>query len=159
NLEVTVTKVTDPSHGTLTLNPDGSFIYQPDPDFVGTDSFLYGLPLPNLAADQGGLLTEKVEIVAEPLPTPTSDNYSTDEDTALPVAAPGVLDNDSGDPLQAILVSGPAHGALTLNADGSFSYLPHAEFNGEDTFTYELAGGLADVNATVTIDVKPVNDV
>ena len=30
-----------PHHGTLTLNPDGSFTYTPDPDFVGTDTFTY----------------------------------------------------------------------------------------------------------------------
>lgn len=38
---LTATKVTDPSHGGVTLNSDGSFSYQPDEDFVGTDSFTY----------------------------------------------------------------------------------------------------------------------
>ena len=33
--------VTDVTHGTLTLNSDGSFSYQPDPDFEGVDSFTY----------------------------------------------------------------------------------------------------------------------
>jgi endonuclease G len=33
--------VTDVTHGTLTLNPDGSFSYEPDLDFEGTDSFTY----------------------------------------------------------------------------------------------------------------------
>ena len=31
----------DPVHGTLVLNEDGSFIYQPDPDFAGVDRFTY----------------------------------------------------------------------------------------------------------------------
>lgn len=32
---------TDVSHGTLALGADGSFDYQPDPSFAGTDSFTY----------------------------------------------------------------------------------------------------------------------
>lgn len=62
-------------------------------------------------------------------PTAANDAYATDEDTPLNVAAPGVLANDTdpeGSPLTAVLVSGPAHATLTLNADGSFTYTPIA---------------------------------
>ena len=56
-------------------------------------------------------------------------------------------------PLTATLVSGPAHGTLTLNADGGFTYTPDANFNGTDSFTYTASDGTADSNvATVTID-------
>ena len=56
------------------------------------------------------------------------DAYTTAEDTPLTVAAPGVLANDTdvdGDALTAVLVTGPANGTLTLNADGSLHL--HAE--------------------------------
>src|SRR5262249_47969884 len=70
--------------------------------------------------------------------------------------------NDSdvdGDALGAILVNGPAHGALTLNADGSFTYTPNANYNGADTFTYKANDGSLDSNvATVTLAITPVND-
>ena len=36
---------------------------------------------------------------------------------------------------------GPAHGALTLNADGTFTYLPSASYTGTDTFTYQVTDG------------------
>src|SRR2546430_9622291 len=55
------------------------------------------------------------------------DSYTTPEDTQLTVSAPGVLANDSdvdGDALSAVLVSGPSHGMLTLNGDGSLVYMP-----------------------------------
>jgi predicted NUDIX family NTP pyrophosphohydrolase len=55
-------------------------------------------------------------------PVAAADAYSTAEDTALTVAAPGVLGNDSdpdGNPLSAGLGTGPSHGTLTLNAKGS----------------------------------------
>ena len=55
--------------------------------------------------------------------------------------------------------TGPAHGTLTLNADGSFTYTPDANFNGTDSFTYKANDGTADSNtATVTITVTAVND-
>ena len=51
------------------------------------------------------------------------------------------------------------NGTLTLNADGSFTYTPAANFNGTDSFTYKANDGTADSNvATVTITVNPVND-
>ena len=61
--------------------------------------------------------------------------------------------------LTAALVSGPSNGALSLNADGSFSYTPNADFNGTDSFTYLANDGALDSNtATVNITVNAVND-
>jgi uncharacterized repeat protein (TIGR01451 family) len=89
--------------------------------------------------------------------------YTVDENTTLTVSAPGVLDNDSdpdGDDLTTVLVAGPTNGALTLNADGSFTYTPGSGYSGPDSFTYRASdgrGGVSDV-ATVTIAVVGVND-
>ena len=58
-----------------------------------------------------------------------------------------MLANDTdadGDALTAILVTGPAHGTLALNADGSFIYTPAANYNGADSFTYKASDGSAD---------------
>ena len=75
----------------------------------------------------------------------------------------GVLANDTdpaGLPLTAVLVSGPSNAAaFTLNADGTFSYTPVANYNGTDTFTYRANDGTSNSNtATVTITVNSVND-
>jgi VCBS repeat-containing protein len=74
----------------------------------------------------------------------------------------GVLANDfdqEGDPLSAVLELGPAHGSLTLNADGSFIYKPNADYNGTDSFTYRASDGAALSGiATVTINITPVSD-
>ena len=64
-----------------------------------------------------------------------------------PSPPPGVLANDTdvdGDALTASLVTQPAHGTLSLNADGSFTYTPDANYNGADTFTYAANDGTAD---------------
>src|SRR6266508_2532639 len=96
-------------------------------------------------------------------PVAVNDSYTTNEDTALGVAALGILGNDTdvdGDALTASVVSTPANGTVTLNTlDGSFTYTPDANFNGTDSFTYQANDGTADSNvATVTLTVTPVND-
>jgi VCBS repeat-containing protein len=81
-------------------------------------------------------------------PAPNADRYSTNLGTTLNVDAPhGVLSNDTDDDsaqgsLKAVLVTGPAHGTLTLNADGSFNYTPAAGYAGPDSFTYKANDGL-----------------
>jgi VCBS repeat-containing protein len=116
-----------PSHGALTLNADGSFAYAPAANFSGSDAFTYRASDGRL---QSGLATVTLTVTAvNDAPRAGDDAYSSKEDTTLSVAAPGVLGNDSdpdGDALTAALVSGPAHGTLTLNRDGSFSYTPAA---------------------------------
>ena len=96
-------------------------------------------------------------------PIADDDFYSVTEDASLVEPADGVLLIDAdpdGDSITAVLVSGPSHAAsFTLNADGSFSYTPVANWSGTDTFTYKANDGTTDGNvATATITVDPVND-
>ncbi|MEK7325430.1 MAG: Ig-like domain-containing protein, partial [Chloroflexota bacterium] len=96
------------------------------------------------------------------VPSVGDDAYSVDENGSLSVAAPGVLTNDDDaddDTLTAILVDAPAHGTVTLNADGSFTYTPASGFSGTDTFTYKANDGFVDSNiAAVTITVNSVDN-
>src|SRR2546427_4283438 len=88
-------------------------------NFNGTDSFTYK------ASDgqaQSGVATVTITVtpVNDAPVAANDDTYTTPEDTQLTVSAPGVLANDTdadGDTLTAVLVSGPSHGTLTLNAD------------------------------------------
>ena len=104
----------------------------------------------------------EAQVPPNDVPTVEGDSYSTNEETTLTEAAPGVLTNDDdadGDPLTADLVDNVKNGTLTLNPDGSFTYTPNANFNGTDTFTYKANDGTADSDvATVSITVTPVND-
>jgi VCBS repeat-containing protein len=62
-------------------------------------------------------------------------------------------------PSAAILLQGPANGALTLNSDGSFTYVPKANFSGTDSFVYKSSDEEKhSSNQTVTITVNPVSD-
>ena len=77
-------------------------------------------------------------------------------------SAIGVLSNDidaDGDALNAELVTNASNGTVQLNSDGSFTYTPIADFNGTDSFTYQVSDGLGTSNeATVTITVHAVPD-
>ncbi|MGH7976157.1 MAG: Ig-like domain-containing protein [Limisphaerales bacterium] len=71
----------------------------------------------------------------------SNDFYTVPEGSALVVASPGVLSNDTGGSLTAALVAEPANGALTLNTNGSFIYTPTTNFTGMDGFTYQAVKG------------------
>jgi len=87
-------------------------------------------------------------------PVALDDTGSTLENTDLMVAAPGVLDNDTGDDLMAVLELGSSDGLVVLNADGSYTYQPDAGFSGTDSFTYRASNGVETSEvATVTITV------
>jgi VCBS repeat-containing protein len=153
--------VTMPSHGTLTLNADGSFSYTPALDYRGQDGFTYRANDGTVDSNEA-TVTITVVPVNDP-PVAADDTYATAEDSVLTVAAPGVKANDTdsdGDAFTVRVIGQPAHGSVALNGDGSFTYTPAADFHGTDTFTYRANDIVADSNlATVTITVTPVNDV
>ena len=143
----------DVSSGTLSLDPDGSFTYTPTAGFEGDDMFTY---YAHDGLDDSNVVTVTIAVL-NTAPVAVSDSYTTTQDTMLSVAAPGVLLNDSdvdGDGLTAVLDSDVMSGTLTLNADGSFDYMPDAGFVGEDSFTYHAHDGTEASNSvTVTITV------
>ena len=113
------------------------------------------LPFP-----QPGIFTTPPVLEVAPVATP--DSYVLDEDGILVVAPAGVLANDpdaNNDPLTALLIAGPQHGTLTLNANGSFVYAPDLNYNGTDGFTYRAYDGiLSSSPAAVALTINAVND-
>jgi len=113
--------------------------------------------------NDGDMLTDGADpdCVANTAPFAVDDSYTTDQAVTLDVAAgSGVLVNDTdvdGDALTATIKANAANGTVTLNADGSFQYVPDPLFFGSDTFTYVANDGTVDSNiATVTITVNEV---
>jgi hypothetical protein len=96
-----------------------------------------------------GIASNPVTIVAvnDP-PAAANDTYTMNQDGVLTAPAPGVpvvlandTDADSINPVIRVTtdspVVAPAHGSVTLNADGSFTYTPIKGFYGTDSFTYK----------------------
>ena len=152
---LTYSVVAGPSHGTLAFNPNGSYSYAPAADYNGSDSFTF-------KANDGSLdsNTATVSLTVVPVndaPVATNGSASGNEDTKITgQAAASDVDSPS---LTYSMVSGPAHGALTFNANGSYTYTPAANYNGADGFTFKASdGSLTSNTATVSLTVNPVND-
>lgn len=149
--------VSQPAQGSvqITNTSTGAFTYTPPLNFNGTVSFTFKV---NDGTVDSNVAT--VFVTVRPVnDAPVAQNLgvSTDEDTAL--TGQVVATDVDGPALTYLLVSGPAHGTLTLNADGSFTYTPAADYNGPDSFTFKASdGSLASNVATVSITVTPVND-
>ena len=63
--------------------------------------------------------------------------------------------------INTIPASGPTHGTLIINSNGTYSYTPDANYNGTDNFTYQVCDNGAPSlcsTALVTISVTAVND-
>ena len=151
-----------------------------------TCKFLNGPSDPSLQANATdsdgatGPFTFQAVHVNNVAPVAVNDTGSTNEDTNVTVAAPGVLGNDTdvvADSLSVAQVNGSAanvgveltlaSGAkVTLNANGSYTYKPSGAFEGLDTgetatdsFTYRASDGTDLSNsATVSITINGVND-
>jgi hypothetical protein len=104
----------------------------------------------------------KRRAAAHPSPNPIvahADFYSVDFGEALVILGPdGVLANDTeahGTALTATVVTGPAHGALTLSADGGFTYAHDGSEALADSFTYAASNGTESSTAIASITILP----
>jgi len=153
---LTVISVSVPANGSSVINiPGYTITYTPKPNFNGADTFTYTISDGRLT--DTAAVTVTVFPVNDP-PVANNDVYTTSVSTTLTVLAPGVLGNDTnpdGDPLVAGLITYPASGVLTFNADGSFSYTP--AITGTFTFTYRAYDPILTPSntATVSITVSP----
>jgi len=155
---LTVTAAGEPAHGTVVVNPDGTVTYTPDAGFVGTDTFPYTVcdDAEPAACDEVAVKVVVADVNEAPVAGDDAWTVPSDAPTALPV-----LDNDGdpdGDALTLLPTGSPAHGSVTVDADGTLTYTPEGGYAGPDSFTYTVCDGdgLCD-EATVSLDVGGPN--
>jgi hypothetical protein len=145
-----VTGIADQNYLAYSLSPAplDNTILTPTYAYTGSDPddgtvTITGVNLPPVAANDAFSITARA-LASDP---------------ALTVASPGVLANDSDPqsfPMTSVKVAGPAHGTVTLNADGSFVYTPAFGYVGPDSFTYTATNGFATSStAAVNLNVTP----
>nr|WP_274620565.1 Ig-like domain-containing protein [Colwellia maritima] len=161
SFELNTTLLVQPQHGQLNLSLDGTFTYIPDSNFYGVDQFQYQIEnVANIVSQ--AFVSINVNRVSD-IPIAVDDNYQVIEDETLTVTdVIGVLANDSdidNETLSATIVSSPLSGTVNLAVDGSFTYLPNADFNGVDSFTYKITNeGELSSTGIVNIVVDAIND-
>ncbi|MCB2076217.1 MAG: tandem-95 repeat protein [Novosphingobium sp.] len=169
NSNAVITGKTNGAHGAVTINPDGTITYTPQPGYVGPDSYTY-------TVTSGGV-TETTTVTINVTNTPPvaePETETTPEDTSL---SGNVLTNDSdpdSDPVTVTQfeVSGttypagttatiPGVGTIAIDPDGGYIFTPAPDWNGTvPTVTYTVSDGNAGGTTTSTLDivVTPVND-
>ncbi|WP_185976292.1 Ig-like domain-containing protein [Mycolicibacterium sp. 018/SC-01/001] len=157
--DVSIEGYTQPEHGDLWINRDGTISYNPDADYHGTDTFTYTV------TDGTTTATATVNVVVSAVddaPVATDDTLEATEDTPLSFTPGALLGNDTdvdSDTLTVVIGAAPSHGTLVQDANGTYTYTPDADFNGTDSFTYSVSDGTStSALATVTISVAAVDD-
>ncbi len=155
---LTYALATGASNGSVSMNADGTFTYTPTSNYTGVDSFTYTVT----DADSGESSTQTVTITVDPVTdlTAQDDAFSTNEDTVLNADVSTNDSTTSGGTLSYALATGAGNGAVSMNADGTFTYTPTANYIGSDSFTYTVTdadSGESDTR-TVNLTVDPVTD-
>jgi len=152
---LTYALVDKPLSGTLALDTStGSFVYTPAENYTGDASFTYRV---FDGTAYSSIATVSISIIpVNDRPLAQHVQLSTNEEQTVSSQAVGT-DVDSS--ITFAIESGPAHGGLIFNADGTFTYTPERNYFGSDSFTFRTSDGvLSSDPATVAIRVAEVND-
>ncbi|HHF2978249.1 TPA: tandem-95 repeat protein, partial [Vibrio diabolicus] len=126
----------------------------PTADWNGKETITFTAKDPS-----GESVSQTVNFTVAPVADIVADKATVVEDTATIIK---VLDNDTfeGDDKVVSLDTskGPANGAVSVNPDGTVTYIPDDNYVGKDTFTYVVTSGGVSESTTVEVNVTPVND-
>jgi len=151
---LSATLITDATHGTVSLTPDGAFVYTPVADYSGPDSFSYTASDGTLDSNVATVSIE-VEAVNDP-PVAVDAAVKMTEGT---VATGTLVASDiDGPALTFAIVANGTKGVATVTdpATGAFTYTPHPDATGIDAFTFSASDGLLTSNsATISVSILP----
>ena len=138
------------ANGAVTTDLEGGLVYTPNADFHGTDSFTY-----TVSDGNGGTATETVSVTVTPVnDDPVAQDSALEVEADTPATGTVAATDVDGDTLSYSVLTGPAHGSITLGANGQYSYTPDEGFTGFDSFEMLIADGNGGTDtATVTLEV------
>nr|WP_316829064.1 Calx-beta domain-containing protein [Pedobacter miscanthi] len=152
---LTFAVTTPPAHGTVVVNPDGTYTYTPANNYSGTDVFTV-----TVSDGKGGTTIVSIDVTVNPTnvaPFASAPAITTNEDT--PVNGKITATDADGDALTFAVTTPPAHGTVTVNPDGTYTYTPALNYNGNDTFTVTVSDGKGGITTvTISVSINPVND-
>ena len=156
--------MTSVSGGTAVLNANGTVTFTPTANFNGAASFSYTAK--DLSGTPSAPVTVTVNVApVNDAPVAVADTLTATEDTAIIYTAAQLLGNDTdvdnpNSALSIASVTSGSGGTAVLNANGTVTFTPTANFNGAASFSYTAKdlSGTPSAPATVTVNVAPVND-
>lgn len=143
-----------PEHGQITLNANGSFNYRPDAGYFGDDGLNYAAFDGTLRSLDARVSIRVIHVNHAPAATPQS--VATDMNVPLAITLAGT--DPDGDALTFEIVAAPQNGTLS-GTGGARTFTPATNFVGATSFSFRVvdAAGLASPAATVNIAVNKVN--
>ncbi len=145
--------VAGPTHGALTGTPP-AVTYTPATDYFGPDSFTFKA---NDGAADSNVAAVSIDVTnVNDAPVANGQSKTTPEDTAVAITLTA-SDPDGPTGLSYAVVSGPTSGTLSGTAP-SLTYTPAENYDGSDSFTFEVSDGTLSSQASVSITVTAVND-
>ncbi|ENB2044657.1 tandem-95 repeat protein [Vibrio alginolyticus] len=150
---------TDDENITITDNGDGTYTLTPDADFNGDITFTFDV------SDGDDVVSTNLELLVSPVndaPEPQDQAFTIGEDGVLTFTDADLLTGATdieGDDLsvEGVTYTG-ADGVLTDNGDGTYSFAPNENFNGDVSFTFDVSDGTDTVTANIDVSVTPEND-
>lgn len=152
-----VQSATDPAHGRVLVNVDGSIAYTPDVDYSGSDGFQY-----TIGDGRGGSATATVAVTVQPAPNrpplAVDDAATTAQDIGIDIQVTANDSDPDSDAIELVSVTDAANGAVSVMGNGIVRYAPDAGFAGQDSFQYTIRDpGGASAVANVMVTVQPPN--
>ncbi|MCA9216607.1 MAG: tandem-95 repeat protein, partial [Planctomycetales bacterium] len=152
---------TSPRFGSLTQNSNGEFIYQPNPNFHGTESFTYRLFDGDYQSPTATVFVNVSSVNDNPLAA--SDAFSMEDTETLIITEHQLLANDrdiDSSSLQVQILTGPNNGVLDASTNGVLTYRANDGFSGSDQIIYRLFDGEGySEAATISIDVQSTKSI
>ncbi|MEQ3491327.1 tandem-95 repeat protein [Vibrio sp. SSH13-20] len=156
---LTASNLSVDGNATVTQNDDGSFTITPDADFNGDIDISFDI------SDGTNTVQATADLTVNPindLPVPQDQQFSVEEDGTLQFTDADLLAGATdieGDDLSVTGISYEGtDGVLTDNGDGTYSFAPNENFNGDVNFSFDVSDGTDTVSANVDVSVTPVND-
>ncbi|WP_045495939.1 tandem-95 repeat protein [Vibrio hyugaensis] len=157
--DLTASDLTVDGNATVTANDDGSFTITPDADFNGDIDIQFNI------ADGTDTIQATADLTVNPvndLPVPQDQQFSVEEDGTLQFTdadlLTGATDIDGDDlTIESISYTG-GDGVLTDHGDGTYTFAPNENFNGDVNFSFNVSDGTEIVSADIDVSVTPVND-